>query len=213
MPSARSRTASSTRALRRRADHRPWCPGEYARSRARRPDKSCPTGSPGRNSESSSDCVGAHLPCPDAVDLLGGEDEDLPVPNLSGSCRLEDGVDNLLDLVVIGHDLDLYLRHKVHLVLGSPIDLGVAALASEALRLGHGEAVDSDAAEGLFHLVQLEGLDDPDDEFHPSSLLTTSSFEVLASRSTVLFGTGAAGALGRELGTAPDTVPPRSPNV
>src|SRR5688500_13241299 len=174
---------------------------------------SCATGSPGRTSESASDCVGAHLPCPDAVDLLGGEDEDLPVPNLSGSGRLEDGVDNLLDLVVIGHDLDLYLRHKVHLVLGSPIDLGVAALASEALRLGHGETVDSDAPECLFHLVQLEGLDDPDDELHPPSLLTTSSSAVPPLRSTVRFRTGAAGTPGRELGTAPNPGPPRSPNV
>src|SRR5918996_5624637 len=92
----RARTASSTSPDRRRADQRPWCPGEYARSSAPRDSFRRSSGS-GPPAGDGSDRVGAHLPSADPDHLLGGEDEDLPVPDLPRPGGLGDGVDDALD--------------------------------------------------------------------------------------------------------------------
>jgi hypothetical protein len=42
----------------------------------------------------------------------------------------------------------------------------VATLATEALDLGHGDALYADVGDRLAHVVQLEGLDDRGDQFH-----------------------------------------------
>src|SRR5436190_20786164 len=79
----------------------------------------------------SSDGVGAHLPRADPVYLLGRQHEHLAVADLAGARRLHDRVDYAVDLVVLGHDLHLDLRHEVHLVFSPPVDLGMATLAPE----------------------------------------------------------------------------------
>jgi hypothetical protein len=56
-------------------------------------------------------------------------------------------------------------------VLGAPVHLGVAGLATEALHLGDGDPVHAGSLEGLLHLVELEGLDDCRDELHVCVLL------------------------------------------
>ena len=67
-------------------------------------------------------------------------------------------------------DFDPQFGQEVHDIFGAAIDLGVALLAAVALDLGHRHAVDADGGERLAHLVQLEGFDDRDDEFHGLAL-------------------------------------------
>ena len=64
----------------------------------------------------------------------------LPSPILPVRAAVDDGVDDALDVVVVDEDLDPHLRHEVDGVLRAPVDLGVAALAAEALHLGDGHA-------------------------------------------------------------------------
>ncbi len=71
--------------------------------------------------------------------------------------------------VVVDDNLDLDLGHEIDLILGSAIDFLVAALAPEALDLGHGHALDADARQGLLDLVQLVGPGDYFYSFHDSS--------------------------------------------
>ena len=59
------------------------------------------------------------------------DDEHLAVADLAGARRLHDRVDYAVDLVVLGHDLQLDLRPEVHLVFSPPVDLGMATLAPE----------------------------------------------------------------------------------
>src|SRR5664280_3854059 len=75
--------------------------------------------------------AGAH---PD--DLLHREDPDLPVTDLAGAGGFDDGGGTLLHPGVVDEDLEPDLRHELDLVLCSPVDLGVASLATEALGLG-----------------------------------------------------------------------------
>ena len=60
----------------------------------------------------------------------------------------------------------LILGRKSTTYFGSAVELGVALLAPEALDLGDGHALDPHALEGLFDLVELEGLDDRFDLAH-----------------------------------------------
>ncbi len=46
------------------------------------------------------------------------------------------------------------------------VHLGVAALAPEALHVGHGETVHTEVLERVLHVVELERLDDAHDELH-----------------------------------------------
>ena len=64
------------------------------------------------------------------------------------------------------HDLELHLRQEVDHVFGAPVELGVALLAAEALRLDHRDALKADLLERLLHLVELERLDDGFDLLH-----------------------------------------------
>ena len=63
-------------------------------------------------------------------------------------------------------DLDLHLGQEIHDIFGAPVEFGVAFLAAEALGLGHGDALDADFLQRLFHLVEFERLDDRFDFFH-----------------------------------------------
>src|SRR5438445_13829755 len=119
---------ASTSSARRLADHRPWWPREYARSSACSSSRSRSTGRSDRGGRSlpvpdlpvfgassppeppeALDRVRATLAGPYPVHLLGRQHEDLSVADLAGARRLEDRVDHLLDLVLVGHHLDLHL--------------------------------------------------------------------------------------------------------
>src|SRR2546423_2501994 len=104
--------------------------------------------------------LGAHLARPDADHLFHRRDPDLAVADLVGAGGGDDGAGHTLDLAVVAQDLDPHLGHEVDRVLRAPVDLGVAALAAEALGLRDGHAVDAEAPEGLLGLVELERLDD-----------------------------------------------------
>src|SRR4029078_3749484 len=51
-------------------------------------------------------------------------------------------------------------------VLGAAVQLGVAALPAEALRLGHRDALHADVRDGLADVIELERLDDRGDQLH-----------------------------------------------
>jgi len=84
-------------------------------------------------------------------------------PRLS---RASDRVDRLLDQLVGNHNLDFDLGQEVHDIFGASIELGVSLLPAEALGLGDGNALQSDFLKRLFHLVELERLDDGLDLLH-----------------------------------------------
>ena len=70
--------------------------------------------------------------------------EDLSIPDAPGVAGLEQGVRDLLDHRV-GHDnLELHLGQEVDHVLGTPVELAVALLASESLDLADGQPLDAD---------------------------------------------------------------------
>ena len=98
-----------------------------------------------------------------------GDDEDLPVADAPGLRALLDRVEHVVHELVGHDDLDLHLRHEVDDVRRAPVDLFLAAGATEALHLGDGHALHADLGEGVLHLVELERLDDGFDLLHASS--------------------------------------------
>ena len=71
-----------------------------------------------------------------------------------------------LDELVRQHNLDLHLGQEVDDVFRTPVELRMALLASEALGLGDGDALQAHFLQRFLHLVQLERLDDRFDLFH-----------------------------------------------
>src|SRR6185436_18300805 len=115
-------SAASTRSERRRADHRPWCPAEYARSSEASSSFSRAMGAgttAGTPPALTSERIRAALAGADPDDLLGLRDPDLAVADLAGAGGLLDGVDHALRLVLGHQHLDLHLGHEVDLVLGT----------------------------------------------------------------------------------------------
>jgi hypothetical protein len=103
---------------------------------------------------------------PDPDHLLEVEDEDLPVADLPRARRGQDTLDHR------GHQfggdgrLDFYLGDEVDHVLRPAVDLAVSLLAPEPLHLGDRHAGNPDLAERVFHLFELERLDDRFDLLH-----------------------------------------------
>ena len=95
------------------------------------------------------------------VALVAGSVADLPGARVRGN-----DLDRLLGDVGGDRDLDPQLRQEVHDILRAAVDFGVALLTAVALHLGHGHAVDANRRQGLTDLIELEGFDDRDDEFH-----------------------------------------------
>src|SRR6266702_2071455 len=102
----------------------------------------------------------------DADGFLDVGHEDLAITDAPGLGRAADGVDGPLDEVVADHDLDFDLGQEVDDVLGAAIKLGMTLLTSEALGLRDRDALKSYFLERLFHLVELERLDDGFDLLH-----------------------------------------------
>jgi hypothetical protein len=69
-------------------------------------------------------------------------------------------------LCVVDEHLDTDLGDEVHLVFRASVNLGMATLAAEALGLGEGHALDAERLEGLFDLIEFEGLEDCHDQLH-----------------------------------------------
>src|SRR6185369_2140987 len=95
--STRARTARSKAAVRRAATSPPRTRTSGSASNASRADRSASTA---RDGSRASDGVGTHLPGSNPVGLLHRQHEDLAVADLAGPGRLEDGVDDAVDLAV-----------------------------------------------------------------------------------------------------------------
>src|SRR6266540_151810 len=87
-------------------------------------------------------------------------DEDLAVAYAPGLGGAADRVDRLLDQVVADHDLDFHLGQEVDDVFRTAIEFGMSLLPAKALGFGHRDTLQSDFLKRLFHLVELEWLDD-----------------------------------------------------
>ena len=94
------------------------------------------------------------------------ENEDLAVTDgiRVGGCL--DGLDHLRRDIVADRDLQFQLGDHVGGIFGTAINFGLALLAAEALDFGHGHARDAQAGKGFAHLVEPEGFDNGNDEFH-----------------------------------------------
>src|SRR5680860_924309 len=114
--SASACSARSMSAARCRAALPPWLGG---------------AGRATRRSESVCAAISSANPC----HLLDGTDPHLPVADRARASRLDDGLDNLLGVIVSDHHFDASLRHKIDCVLGSSVDLRVALLPPPAPHL------------------------------------------------------------------------------
>src|SRR3990172_7097371 len=99
----------------------------------------------------------------DPDDFLDVGDEDLPVADLPGAGGGQDPLDHRGDGVGGNGQIDLHLRDELDGIFRAPVDLGVPLLTAEALDLRDGHA---GLLERVFHLVELERLDDRLDLFH-----------------------------------------------
>src|SRR4051812_21870585 len=132
----------------------------------RRPGQVALPPTPADGCLSCSERVLSAFPGADPDDLVDRGDPHLPVTDLPGGGRLHDGVHHAGGVELADDHLDPNLRHEVDLVLRTAVDLGVAALAAEALDLAHGQTGDPDQLEGVLDVVELERLDDRGDELH-----------------------------------------------
>src|SRR5260221_4330702 len=123
-------------------------------------------GRPRRGGTPPLDGVAAALAGADADRLVDRADEDLAVADAAGMRGVLDRLDGALDQRVLHDDLDLHLGQEIDDVFGAAIELGVALLPAEPLRLGDRDALDADLVQGFLHLVELERLDDGFDLFH-----------------------------------------------
>ena len=114
----------------------------------------------------ASDGVCSGLAGADADRFLDGRDEDLAVADAPGLRRFADRLHGPLDEGIGQDDLELHLGQEIDHVLGAPIELRVALLTAETLRLDDGDALEADLLERLLHLVELERLDDRFDLLH-----------------------------------------------
>src|SRR5205085_11580805 len=103
---------------------------------------------------------------PDADRFLDIGNEDLAVADATGLGSAADGVDRLLHQIVADHDLDFDLGQEVHDVFRTAIQFRMTFLPAKALGLGNGDTLQSDFLKRLFHLVELERLDDGLDLLH-----------------------------------------------
>src|SRR5437879_9011830 len=86
-------------------------------------------------------------------------DEDLAVADAPGLGGAADRVDGLFDQLVRNHDLDFHFGQEVDDVFRTAIEFGVSLLPAETLGFGDRDALQSDFLERLFHLVELEWLE------------------------------------------------------
>src|SRR5665213_678463 len=102
--------------------------------------------------------VAAPLPGPDPDDILNRDDPDLAITDLAGAGGIDDGGGHFFYLGIVNDDFQPDLWYEFDLVLSTPVDLGVASLAPEALGLGQGQSLDTEGLERLFDVIELERL-------------------------------------------------------
>src|SRR5690606_28757150 len=102
----------------------------------------------------------------DADDPVDFGDEDLAVANLAGLGGLQDGFDDLIDQFAANCDLDSGLGHEVDDILGTTVQLGMAALATKAFHFRDRHAGNSDLRQRGTNVVKFERLDNCSNQFH-----------------------------------------------
>src|SRR3989442_5811640 len=117
-----------------------------------------------------SDRVAVPLAGANADHLVHRGDEDLPVPDPSGSRGAGYRLNDLRRMGVVDQHHDLHLGHELDHVFGAPIELRVPFLSPESLHLFDRHAVDSDSRQDFLHLVELEWLDHRLDLLHRAPL-------------------------------------------
>src|ERR1700677_390636 len=111
-------------------------------------------------------CTRVPLAGPDPHDLRQCEHKDFSVAHLSRVRRLLDRLYQRLQHGIGYRDFYFCLRNELDDVFGAAVDLRMTTLPSESTHLGHGDPLHADVADGLAHLVQLEGFDDGGHELH-----------------------------------------------
>eukprot|EP01032_Pedospumella_encystans_P030240 gene30241-34133_t len=102
----------------------------------------------------------------DADHAFHAGDENLAIANLAGVGGLDDGVHAAVHVFGLHDHFHLHLGQKVHHVLGTAVELGVALLAAKAFHLRHRDTLNADGAEGFTDFIKLEGLDDGSHHLH-----------------------------------------------
>ncbi len=128
--------------------------------------------------------------------LLHRNDENLPVADAAGLRALLDRVEHVVHQLVGHHDLELHLGHEVDDVCGATVDLLLSTGAPEPFDLGDGHSLDADLGEGVFHLVELERLDDGFDLLHGSWFSASPDGAGRVPRWRAVVDTGIARAMG-----------------
>jgi len=90
----------------------------------------------------------------DADNLVNRCDDNLAVAYLSSSSALDDGIHNLINLVIPGQDCKKQLGMKVHPVFTPPVNFGAAHLSTETKNIHYRQPLYTDAREALPYIVQ-----------------------------------------------------------
>ena len=98
--------------------------------------------------------------------LVRRADENLAVPDLVGLSGVHDGLDSLVDLIVVQNHFDLHLGQEIHHIFGAAIQFGVPFLTTKAFDFDHAQTLNADVLQRFLHLVQFEGFDDGFDLLH-----------------------------------------------
>jgi hypothetical protein len=106
------------------------------------------------------------FPGSDADNLVNRCDDNLAVAYLSGSSAFDDGIHNLIYLVIPGQDCKKQLGMKVHPVFTPPVNFGAAHLSTETKNIHYRQPLYTDACETLPYIVQILLPDDGIDPFH-----------------------------------------------
>jgi len=102
----------------------------------------------------------------DADNLVNRCDDNLAVAYLSSSSALDDGIHNLINLVIPGQDCKKQLGMKVHPVFTPPVNFGAAHLSTETKNIHYRQPLYTDAREALPYIVQTLLPNDGIDPFH-----------------------------------------------
>ncbi len=111
----------------------------------------------------------------DPDSFLDREYEDLAVTDFARAGGFDDGVDGIVDLVLVQDEFDFDFREEVDRVLAGAVDFGLAFLAAEAFDLGHGHADDAEIGQGFFDFGELERFDNGFNFFHVRTLVEKST--------------------------------------
>jgi hypothetical protein len=95
------------------------------------------------------------FPCPNPNDLLYWHRKDLTIPDLAGACCMCYRFDNLIDLIVRNHDVNLKLRKEVYLILATAVDLSNPLLLAAAFYFCDCYGMTADIVERLLNDLEL----------------------------------------------------------